>query len=576
MTWWSAWSIRTKVIAICVSLALTTSVAGTLGIWAFSRMNSAFQVVATQSLPAVNEILQADRAMHQALVAERSLMFMSIATPDAKRQINAHSAYLAQVHERWRNYSSVSATETERTLRLAFEAAFHEWEQASREAVKILSEDTPASRRDAIDLSMNEGTVKFESARKILNELTSARIAQAENHARLEERQGTRMSRWVIAAVIASIGLAVGFAAVLARSIGGRLRQTAELLHDIADGDGDLTRRLDESSHDELGDLAKSFNRFVDKLHGIVRQTKGSADRVAVAAQQLSTGAERISSATQEQASSLEETAASMEELTGTVKQNADNARQASELAQGSRDTAERGGKVVTSAVSSMNEITQSSERIAEIITVIDEIAFQTNLLALNAAVEAARAGEHGRGFAVVATEVRNLAQRSASAAKEIKGLIRDSVQKIKIGAGLVNESGKTFEEIVTSVKRVTEITSEIAAASHEQSQGIEHVNNAVVQMDRLVQSSAGQTEELSSTALSLTVHAKQLREIVWRFKLAESHAQAEVPEPVLATASQPAHRARRDWAAHRPVAEVAPLAGVNGSRAADGDFEEF
>ena len=577
-----ALSIRAKVIATCVGLALTTGFAGGLGIWAISRVNTAFQVVATQSLPAMNDLLQAERDMQQALVAERSLMFMSLATPETKQHVKVHAGELAQVLERWREYTAIPASDAERGLWPAFNAAVREWEQASRDAVRVLSEDTPSARRDAIDLSMGEGAVKFENARKILSELTAIRIAQVESHARTEETRAARMLWWVVSAVLGAMALALVLSVVLARAIARPLGQTVTLLRDIAEGEGDLTQRLEVRSRDELGELARWFNIFVDKLRVIIGQTRESAERAALAAQQLSTGAEQISAAAQDQASSLEETAASMEELTGTVKQNADNARQANQLAVASRDTAERGGQVVTSAVASMQDITQSSERIAEIITVIDEIAFQTNLLALNAAVEAARAGEQGRGFAVVAAEVRNLAQRSAAAAKEIKALIHDSVQKVKTGSALVNQSGQTFHEIVASVKRVTEIIAEIAGASQEQSQGIEQVNKAVVQMDRLVQSSAAQTEELSSTALALAVHAKQLRALVWRFKLTEAgldRTPAEAgPDAVLEAAPALPRAARGAGGRTRTLeARLTRTSSGNGAPTRDvDDFEEF
>jgi len=244
------------------------------------------------------------------------------------------------------------------------------------------------------------------------------------------------------------------------------------------------------------------------------------ANSLASASQQLSAASEEISSGAQEQASNLEETASSLEEITSTVKQNADNAQQANQLANGSREVAEKGGEVVSNAVEGMNEINKASKKIADIITAIDEIAFQTNLLALNAAVEAARAGEQGRGFAVVAGEVRNLAQRSAAAAKEIKGLIQDSVRKVETGSELVNQSGQTLQEIVTSVKRVTDIVAEIAAASREQSSGIDQVSRAVAQMDQVTQANASQTEELSSTAQALAAQAQQLQDVVGRFNL--------------------------------------------------------
>ena len=274
--------------------------------------------------------------------------------------------------------------------------------------------------------------------------------------------------------------------------------------------------------------LLAAMKGMQHNLVNVVTQIKTASADVSTAVQQLATASEQLASGAQEQASSLEETAASLEEITGTVKQNADNARQANQLAVGSRDVAEKGGKVVSDAVSSIGEINIASKKIADIISTIDEIAFQTNLLALNAAVEAARAGEQGRGFAVVASEVRNLAQRSATAAKEIKGLIQDSVQKVEAGSELVHKSGETLTEIVGSVKRVTDIIAEIAAASQEQSTGIDQVNRAVIQMDHVTQSNAAQTEELSSTAQSLASQAAQLQMVVSRFKVGNEAAPAE------------------------------------------------
>lgn len=271
---------------------------------------------------------------------------------------------------------------------------------------------------------------------------------------------------------------------------------------------------------DAVGQVAGALKAAVAAMKTALLEVRNVAGTVSTAAEQLNGVSREISSGAQSQASSLEETASSLEEITSTVKQNTDNAQQARQLANGSRDVAERGGTVVSEAVAAMEEINQSSKRIADIITTIDEIAFQTNLLALNAAVEAARAGEQGRGFAVVAAEVRNLAQRSASAAREIKGLIKDSVDKVQNGTNLVNKSGQTLSEIVTSVKRVTDIVAEIAAASKEQLVGIEQVNKAVAQMDRVTQANAAQTEEMSGTAGMLLSHAEQLSELVGTFQL--------------------------------------------------------
>ena len=283
--------------------------------------------------------------------------------------------------------------------------------------------------------------------------------------------------------------------------------------------------------------FCRSIARALDDVQSV-------ASGVASASQQLSASSTDISSGAQEQAASLEETAASLEEITATVKQNAESAQHAAQLASASRDVAEKGGRVVEAAVSAMGEITTSSKKIAEIITTIDEIAFQTNLLALNAAVEAARAGEQGRGFAVVAAEVRTLAQRSATAAKEIKGLIVDSVGKVEAGSKHVTESGSTLHEIVSSVQRVTDMVSEIAAASREQHAAIEQVNTAITQMDQVTQSNASQTEELSATAEQLSEQATQLQALVTRFRLGTESAPSSFAPATSTSAGQPAFMA--------------------------------
>jgi methyl-accepting chemotaxis protein len=268
------------------------------------------------------------------------------------------------------------------------------------------------------------------------------------------------------------------------------------------------------------GSLLFSIKRMQDQLTEVVVRIKTSSDAIATASGQIAAGNQDLSSRTEEQASSLEQTAASMEELTSTVKQNADNARQANQLALSASEVAVKGGNVVGQVVDTMASINASSKKIVDIIGVIDGIAFQTNILALNAAVEAARAGEQGRGFAVVASEVRNLAQRSGAAAKEIKGLIDDSVGKVDMGSALVGEAGKTMAEIVGSVKRVTDIIGEITAASQEQSTGIEQVNQAIAQMDQVTQQNAALVEEAAAAAQSMQEQAASLVEAVSVFKL--------------------------------------------------------
>jgi methyl-accepting chemotaxis protein len=285
--------------------------------------------------------------------------------------------------------------------------------------------------------------------------------------------------------------------------------------------DGDLTKRIETNG--KAGLLVKigsGINDLTENMASVVSQVKQAASEVSRGADEISQGNSNLSQRTEEQASSLEETASSMEEMTSTVKQNADNAGQASQLAVAARDQAEKGGAVVAKAVRAMTDINDASKKIADIIGVIDEIAFQTNLLALNAAVEAARAGEQGRGFAVVASEVRNLAGRSATAAKEIKALIQDSVKKVDEGSNLVTQSGATLEQIVSAVKKVTDIVAEIAAASNEQTAGIEQVNKAVMQLDELTQQNAALVEEASAASQSMAEQARGLNASMQRYKV--------------------------------------------------------
>jgi methyl-accepting chemotaxis protein-2 (aspartate sensor receptor) len=287
-------------------------------------------------------------------------------------------------------------------------------------------------------------------------------------------------------------------------------------------GDGDLSQAMTSPRRDEIGVITRAVEVMRDALVRVVGEVRQGTDTIATASSQIAAGNQNLSSRTEQQASSLEETAASMEELTSTVKQNADNAQQANQLAASASEVALRGGSVVSQVVDTMGSIHASSKKIVDITGVIDGIAFQTNILALNAAVEAARAGDQGRGFAVVASEVRSLAQRSAAAAKEIKGLIDDSVGKVDAGSALVGQAGQTMEEIVASVRRVTDIMGEIASASQEQTSGIEQINQAITQMDRVTQQNAALVEEAAAAASSLQEQAGHLVQAVGVFRIAE------------------------------------------------------
>ncbi|WCE03701.1 methyl-accepting chemotaxis protein [Pseudoxanthomonas sp. JBR18] len=350
------------------------------------------------------------------------------------------------------------------------------------------------------------------------------------------------------------------------------LQSLSVLLRAIAEGD--LTQRMNGEFHGVFATMRDDANGTCDKLAQIVGSIQEAAGSINTASTEIASGNNDLSQRTEQQAANLEETAASMEELTSTVKQNAEHARQANQLAVGAADVASKGGAVVGQVVTTMSDIEASSKKIAEIISVIDGIAFQTNILALNAAVEAARAGEQGRGFAVVASEVRTLAQRSANAAKEIKGLIDDSVSKVANGTALVDQAGRTMGEIVTSVQRVTDIMSEIAAASQEQSSGIEQVNLTVTQMDEATQQNAALVEEATAAARSMEEQATRLSETVSLFKLSAS-APATPSRPTLVAATRAAPPRKAPPPAARPAPRAMPKAAVT-QAAETAHWQEF
>ncbi|EBD7227734.1 methyl-accepting chemotaxis protein [Salmonella enterica subsp. enterica serovar Cerro] len=350
---------------------------------------------------------------------------------------------------------------------------------------------------------------------------------------------------WVLVSVLIAVLvviIAVWFGIKL--SLIAPMNRLIESIRHIASGD--LVKRIDVEGSNEMGQLAENLRHMQSELMRTVGDVRNGVNAIYSGASEIAMGNNDLSSRTEQQAASLEETAASMEQLTATVKQNAENARQASHLALSASETAQKGGKVVDNVVQTMRDIASSSQKIADIISVIDGIAFQTNILALNAAVEAARAGEQGRGFAVVAGEVRNLAQRSAQAAREIKSLIEDSVSRVDVGSTLVESAGKTMDEIVNAVTRVTDIMGEIASASDEQSRGIDQVGLAVAEMDRVTQQNASLVEESAAAAAALEEQASRLTQAVAVFRI---HQQQQ--------------RAREVAAVKTPAAVSSPKAAV-------------
>ncbi|MBS0341484.1 MAG: MCP four helix bundle domain-containing protein [Proteobacteria bacterium] len=456
--------------------------------------------------------------------------------------------------------------------------------------VKAQGEARPAVSK-AIELGV--AGKNAEAAEVIVKEATAPQLRQLQAiHAmvELQERQSKEMlekagADYVSgvtlvfaltgAALILSVAMAFLITRSLTRQLGGEPDYAANVAHEIAAGNltvGVHLRPGDKSS------MLVAMKEMRDGLARIVGEVRNGTESIASASKQIASGNLDLSARTEEQASSLEETAASMEELTSTVKHNADNARQANDLAATASSVASKGGLVVSQVVETMGAINGSSKKIVDIISVIDGIAFQTNILALNAAVEAARAGEQGRGFAVVASEVRSLAQRSAGAAKEIKALIGDSVEKVDAGSRLVNQAGEAMEEIVASIRRVTDIMGDISAASQEQTAGIEQINRAVTEMDSVTQQNAALVEEASAAAQAMEDQAAKLTQTVSAFKLdgMSTGGHAAKPEAVQPLRPVPAPESAKKARETKALAAPAPALRVAAKASAGNDWEAF
>jgi methyl-accepting chemotaxis protein len=491
----------------------------------------------------------------------------------------------AEFKKHWDKAKELTAdnpAQQERLEKIAQEQ--RQWQQDAIDSTIKLRRETTDDMLASIVAAEQAGKGKkgMDAMRALLNDVYSTEQSLlAKRAAQADELQSltkiTLIGGGVASAIIAAI-----LAAWLGRNITRPLREAVDLAKRVAEGD--LTAHVEVKSKDETGELMSALKAMNESLVRIVSEVRSGTETITSASTQIAAGNQDLSSRTEQQAGSLEETASSMEELTSTVKQNADNARQANQLAQSASEVAMKGGAVVSEVVETMGSINDSARKIVDIIGVIDGIAFQTNILALNAAVEAARAGEQGRGFAVVASEVRNLAQRSANAAKEIKALIGDSVEKVGVGAKLVDQAGATMEEVVASVRRVTDIIGEIASASDEQRAGIEQVNQAINEMDQVTQQNAALVEEATAAAESMSDQANNLSQVVSVFKLSGHLASVMQHSTRARTALSPKAVARV------PATKASPLspprtdqgkrsltaASRNTSPAVGNDWEEF
>ncbi len=547
----------------CV-LVLTLAV-GLFAIDRIGKVNEATRDLATNGLVAMRALGEYSADVATVRRAE-ALHVMATKAEDFDREEKRIAENKAESAEAWKRYKVTATTEAELAL-------VQEIERAEKNYYDALARVVAVPRSGADRTAEAQALYKGES-RDAFNALIAAVDKDIEFQSKggelaykgsQSDYESTRLA--VVGLLLGALALGGVLALLITRSITAPIAQAVKVAETVAAGD--LTSDVRSDSQDETGQLLAALRKMNDSLVTIVGQVRHSSDSIATGSTQIATGNADLSQRTEEQASNLQQTAASMEQLTATVKQNADTARQATQLAGSASQAATQGGHVVAQVVSTMGEITDSSRKIADIIGVIDGIAFQTNILALNAAVEAARAGEQGRGFAVVAGEVRTLAQRSAAAAKEIKALIGTSVEKVENGSRLVHEAGQSMDEIVAQVKRVNDLISEISAASVEQSSGIGQIGDAVSQLDKVTQQNAALVEESAAAAESLKHQAANLAQTVSVFKLA-AQATAVVPAvaptaavPVAAPRRAPERRAQSTGTAPATPAAVAPAAGA-------------
>ena len=579
MKWFYDLKISKKLITTFLVVVAMVAALGAFSIRELDKVNGASTEIATNWLPSIRSL----STIQLTLSRIRSFEMQHLLAKDAKEYEEIEQSVNAQIATLKKQQALYLTQISEPEEKALYPEVEKQIATVLSEHDKIIAISKQGKSEEARNLQRGEATAAYRDALQNLSKLITVNDKGSDASNVLADSIYNEARLLILCTVVACIALAMLLAIWVSRLIARPLEQAVSVAQRVAGGD--LTADIQSSSKDEAGQLLDALKSMNDSLLGIVTEVRQGTSTITVASTEIASGNLDLSSRTEQQASSLEETASAMEELTSRVKQNADNARQANQLAASASEVAVAGGDVVGKVVNTMGSINESSRKISDIIGVIDGIAFQTNILALNAAVEAARAGEQGRGFAVVASEVRSLAQRSAAAAKEIKGLIEGSVAQVDLGSKLVEEAGQTMNEVVNSVRRVTDIVAEISSASQEQSDGIEQVNIAISQMDEVTQQNAALVEQAAAAAQSLQEQAEKLTDTVSIFKL--DHNAVSPPSRAARTASfmktaaaRPAAPARKhtvDVTPKKTVLPAKPAASPKLTAGSDGDsWEQF
>jgi methyl-accepting chemotaxis protein len=560
MSWFANLRLLPKLMLSFAVILVMTAVMGLFAVRQLQQVDQGATEMGDNWMPSIEAINAVTAVVEETRRIE--LLHILAEEPAAvAKQDAAMEDALARYAKAEATYAALISSPEEKAMWDATKVEWAAYLEAQRQVLGLSRDNDGES---AYTLAMGQQKDSLDRIRQQLSKLVALNHDGGKQEA-ARGHQTYQTALWsIIAALVLTIAVGLVLAVVVSRMIAHPVHQAVLVLKAVAEGD--LTQVVRHNRHDEIGDMQLAMSQMIDSLGSMVQQVRMGADSVATASSQIAQGNVDLSARTEEQASSLEETAASIEQMSGTVRTNADNAHQANQLASAASAVAARGGEVVSQVVDTMNGIQSSSKKISDIIGVIDGIAFQTNILALNAAVEAARAGEQGRGFAVVAGEVRSLAQRSAQAAREIKTLINDSVEKVNAGSELVSAAGTTMNDVVVQVRKVTDLVGEIAHASTEQSQGIGQVNQAVGQLDQMTQQNAALVEESMAAAESLKVQADRLAEAVSVFRTrhaqdAQITAQKVIQQVKQYKAAPVVHKATATQApARKPAARVTPV----------------
>ncbi len=519
MNWYKNLNIGKKFFFAFFLMIVFLLTVGFLGISSTKKIQDTVDKTCAVRLPSLDFLIQADRDLQQLLVAERSMIFENAQSETFKTLAADYEENFNQSRERWEKYKALAATDEEKAVVPLYEKARAEWEPVSRRIVDGRKADTREGRRLAIDLSLGVAREKFEAMREHINKLQeiNQRIS-GESHS-ASRATYSRLFTFILVLTVVAISAAMFTWFLLNRTVTRPIKELVARSKDLAQGEGDLTKRIRADSKDELGELSGWFDRFLQRLREVMVKVKESSRELTNSTDRVSDGSESLASRTSEQAASITQTSTTLEEFTAILQDSRQNSDEVNKKLEHFNAEVQAKKELIDDVTATMTEISESGKKIDQIVTVINDISFQTNLLALNAAVEAARAGDAGRGFAVVATEVRNLAQKTAESSKNIQEIVTQNVETTNRGTELVNDTSEFFASIVVLLEEISGKMQVITNSSQEQSTGVEQISEAILQLENVINQNAALVNDFSGAAKTMIVGSNELKTLVGHFK---------------------------------------------------------